>query len=109
MDSRLTLNLRLNSVDELYGRIPSDIYHRVGIGYVYEGLADVTHQWHSYARSLNGIPMIGILLLPGRYAVPIDVPDLQPVRHAPLGPNEVLQIDMATTRSMAGRRSPKGV
>lgn len=95
LDPRLTLHLMLNPTDKLYGRIPSDICHRVGTGYAYEGSTDIAQQWHSYARSLNGIPMIGILSSPGRHAVPADVLDLAPVRHAPLDPNEVIEIDMA--------------
>ncbi|MEV4176479.1 hypothetical protein [Nonomuraea sp. NPDC049709] len=95
LDPRFTLNLRLGPVGKLYGRIPSDICRRVGIGYAYEGRSGVAQQWHSYARSLNGIPMIGILSPPGRHVVPADVLDLQPVRHAPLDPNEVFQVDTA--------------
>ncbi|NBE93259.1 hypothetical protein FE391_10460 [Nonomuraea sp. KC401] len=95
LDPRLELNLRLDPADKLYGRIPSDICHRVGIGYAYEGLTDAAQEWHDYARSLNGIPMIGVLSPPGRHAVPADVLDLQPVRHAPLDPNEVLEVDTA--------------
>ncbi|MGI5273273.1 hypothetical protein ACQEUU_29280 [Nonomuraea sp. CA-218870] len=93
LDPRLALQLMLNPADKLYGRIPSDICHRVGTGYALEGRTEVAQQWHSYARSLNGIPMIGILSPPGRHAVLTDI--LEPVRHAPLDPNEVLQIDIA--------------
>ncbi|GAA3710888.1 hypothetical protein GCM10022224_090420 [Nonomuraea antimicrobica] len=108
LDSRLTLNLTLNPPDKLYGRIPSDICHRVGTGYAYEGQADLAQQWHAYARSLNGIPMIGILSPPGRHAVPADVLDLQPVRHAPLDPNKVLQIDTAYHEVYDWTPEPKG-
>ncbi|MFI9559805.1 hypothetical protein [Nonomuraea endophytica] len=93
LDPRLGLSLSLKPDEQLYGRIPSDICRRVGIGYAYEGLTEVAQQWHSYARSLNGIPMIGILEPPGRHVIPADILDLQPVRHSPLDPNEVLQID----------------
>ncbi|MER7504796.1 hypothetical protein AB0L05_28930 [Nonomuraea pusilla] len=107
LDPRLTLSIRLNPEDKLYGRIPSDICHRVGSGYAYEGLAEVAQQWHNYSRSLNGIPMIGILTPSGRHVVPADVLDLQPVRHSPLDPNEVLQIDTVYHEVYAWTPEPK--
>ncbi|TKK89750.1 hypothetical protein FDA94_07600 [Herbidospora galbida] len=91
LDDRLQLTLRLREDEQLYGRIPSDICRRVGIGYAFAGSTNVARQWHEYARSLNGIPMIGILEPPGRHAMIDDV--IASVRHSPLDPGEVLHID----------------